>query len=110
MPTSVKDRNDRNKKLKASNTFDSASIVRASHRKQMEKVRNEKETDVINNNKFLDQDLLNPNIDGEALYTPEYKRNKKFTSDQEAMLGLFNQRKDEILANRAMPGISQTRF
>lgn len=56
--------------------------------------------------KFKSQDLLDVDAD---LYTPTYN-NKKMQKDQEAMLSLFNARKDQILAARATPGISQTRF
>lgn len=57
--------------------------------------------------KFKEQDLLNTD---QELYMPSYIRNNKLQKEQEAMLSLFNARKDEVLAARRTPGINQTRF
>lgn len=62
--------------------------------------------DSENLKKFGEQDLLNADQD---LFTPTF-HNKKLMKEQEAMLSLFNARKDQVLAARATPGISQTRF
>jgi hypothetical protein len=62
--------------------------------------------------KFKDKNaalLDNPNA-GVDLYTPTYKRNKKLAKDQEAMIQLFNNRKQEILSRSSMPGVAQTRY
>jgi hypothetical protein len=73
-------------------------------------IRNKKlEEDAANFKKFKEQDLLN--IDND-LYTPQYlsKSSGDLKKEQEAMLSLFNARKDQILSQRATPGIAQTRF
>lgn len=57
--------------------------------------------------KFKNQDFLDPNAE---LYTPSYSKTAKYKQEQEAMLSLFNARKDEILAGQRTPGINQTRF
>lgn len=47
---------------------------------------------------------------GGDMYIPSYKANKKLAKDQEALVGLFNQRKSEIVARQGAPGMSQTRY
>lgn len=61
---------------------------------------------------FKEQDLLNIDQD---LNIPEYsggrkRERKKFQKEQDAMLSLFNARKDEVLGRRATPGLDQLRF
>lgn len=65
------------------------------------RARDQAEFDKFNSQDFLDQD---------ELYTPSYLSSPKLKKEQEAMLSLFNSRKDQILSQRATPGIAQTRF
>lgn len=57
--------------------------------------------------KFKAQDFANTNAD---LFTPTYKRSAQLQKDTESMLSLFNTRKDQVLAAKKTPGVSQTRF
>lgn len=57
------------------------------------------------------KDIWSSPID-KPLYAPEYNPlvSSDFIKKQNAMLKLFNTRKDEVLAQRAAPGINQTRY